>query len=134
MAYVKIWLHCVWGTKYRDRILTEEVRKDLIDHILENARTKNINIDSINGYKDHLHCLICLAPDQTLAKVIQLIKGESSFWMNKNKKIRYKFEWADEYYAASVSKSHLKKVRQYIANQERKHSHPGIHAGVTGGV
>jgi putative transposase len=128
MAYVKIWLHCVWGTKNRDRILTTDVRKDLIDHILENARTKNINIDSINGYKEHLNCLIRLAPDQTLANVIQLIKGESSFWMNKNKKTTVKFEWADEYYAASVSKSHLKRVRQYIANQEMKHNpNKGFH-------
>ena len=93
----------------------------MIRHILENARTKNINIDSINGYKEHLHCLISLAPDLSLAKVIQLIKGESSFWINKNKKTKYKFEWADEYYAASISKSHLKRVRHYIANQEEKH-------------
>lgn len=32
-----------------------------------------------------------------------------------------KFEWADEYYAVSVSESQLQKVRDYIAMQEQHH-------------
>lgn len=85
MAFIKNWLHCVWGTKDRIPYLTNEIRRDIIHHIGSNAREKKIHIDSINGYKDHLHCLISLDPDITLAKVMQLIKGESSFRINKNK-------------------------------------------------
>ena len=51
---------------------------------------------------------------------MQLIKGEASFWINKNKLIQG-FEWADEYFAVSVSESQLYKVREYIANQEEHH-------------
>jgi putative transposase len=57
----------------------------------------------------------------SLSKIIQLIKGESSFWINRHKLIKYKFEWAVEYYAVSVSESHISKVRQYINNQEEHH-------------
>ncbi len=121
MAFVKNWLHCVWGTKNRTPFLTDRIRLDVINHIKANAKEKKIYIDSVNGYKDHLHCLISLDPDCTLAKVMQMIKGESSFWINKNKLTRYKFEWAVEYYAASVSESRLNKVRQYIRNQEDHH-------------
>ena len=32
-----------------------------------------------------------------------------------------KFEWADEYYAISISESHLSRVRAYIINQETHH-------------
>ena len=50
-----------------------------------------------------------------------MIKGESSFWINKNSVIKDKFEWAEEYYGVSVSKSHVKFVREYIKNQEQHH-------------
>lgn len=91
------------------------------NHIRENAKTKDIYIDAINGYSDHCHCLISLGKDQTLQKVMQLVKGESSFWFNKQKLINYKFEWQNEYFALSVSRSVIDKTRSYIANQEVHH-------------
>jgi putative transposase len=50
-----------------------------------------------------------------------LIKGESSFWVNKQKLIDQKFEWQDEYIGLSVSESAVGNVRRYIANQEEHH-------------
>ena len=41
--------------------------------------------------------------------------------MNKNSLIKSKFEYADEYFAASVSESALERVRAYIRNQEVHH-------------
>ena len=52
---------------------------------------------------------------------MQLIKGESSFWINKNNLTKMKFEWQDEYYAVSVSESMIENVRTYIKNQEKHH-------------
>jgi putative transposase len=121
MAYVKIWIHCVWGTKYRIPFLKGKMKQELIHHILTKAKEKGIYIDFLNGYHEHIHCLIRLRPDQTLSKCIQLIKGESSFWINKNRLTRQKFEWAVEYFAASVSEKDLQYVRRYIKNQEEHH-------------
>lgn len=116
MAYVKIWIHAVWGTKNHERVLTKEIRKLLFQHISENAKTKQTYIDFINGDMDHVHCLLALNADMSIAKVIQLIKGESAFWANKNKLIKTRLEWADEYFAVSISESMLDKVREYIKN------------------
>jgi putative transposase len=121
MAYVKNWLHCVWGTKNRAHFLLPERKYEIISHIRTNAGSKGIYIDFLNGYAEHLHCLLLLNCDQTLSKVMQLIKGESSFWINRNKLIKSEFEWADEYYAVSVSESHINVVREYIKNQEEHH-------------
>ncbi len=121
MAYVKNWLHCVWGTKNRLPYLSDEIRDTIITHILSNAKQKNIYIDSLNGYKDHIHCLLSLDPDQTLSKTIQMIKGESSYWINKSKLTKFRFEWAVEYFGISVSESQIQKVRNYIKNQEEHH-------------
>lgn len=122
MAYVKIWLHCVWSTKRRLPRLTAEVLPKLVEHIKSNAKEKGIYIDTINGHREHIHCIISLGPDQTISGVIQLIKGESSFWIKSNRISRYKFEWAVEYYCVSFGESDLDRVRLYIRNQEKHHS------------
>jgi len=57
----------------------------------------------------------------SISKTIQLIKGEASFWTNNVKLVKPKLEWADEYFAVSVSESMLEKVRNYIGNQEKHH-------------
>jgi len=121
MAYIRIWVHAVWGTKNRFPFLTKEINTTVLKHIRENAKEKNIYIDFINGHKEHLHCLISLNHDQSISRVMQLIKGEASYWINKNKITKEKFEWADEYYAVSVSDSQGNKVREYIKNQEEHH-------------
>lgn len=91
------------------------------EHIVQNAKSKQIYINCINGVADHIHLLLGLNADMSVAKIIQLIKGESSFWINKQKMTPSKFEWADEYYAVSVSESQLDKVREYILIQEEHH-------------
>ncbi|MQY77748.1 MAG: hypothetical protein GH151_00910 [Bacteroidetes bacterium] len=84
MSYVRIWVHCVWGTKRAVPFITNTNKNYIIGHIRENAREKDIYVDFINAHKEHIHCLISLNPDQPISKVMQLIKGESSFWINRN--------------------------------------------------
>ncbi len=122
MPFVKVYIHFVWSTKNRVPFLnTASARKQTWQHIKENSIKKNIFIDTINGYDDHCHCLISLATNQTMEKIMQLLKGESSFWINSNHLCQQKFEWQDEYFAVSVSRSHLNAVRNYIRNQENHH-------------
>ena len=102
-------------------MLKDEIRNRVFAHIRENARAKGIHIDFINGYVEHVHCLISLGTDQTIEKVMQLIKGESSFWINKSGLCTTKFGWQDEYFAVSVSESNVPSVRRYIANQDEHH-------------
>ena len=122
MSYLNIWIHFVWATKNRAPLLTKNIRQDIFKHIKANGHLKNIHIDFVNGYVEHVHCLVSLNQKQTIAEVAQLMKGESSFWINKNKLTPEKFEWQDEYFAVSVSEKDVNKVREYIKNQESHHS------------
>jgi len=122
MPFIKVYIHFVWSTKNREPFLySPELRLKVWQHIKENAKVKDIFIDMINGYQEHCHCLISLGADQTMSKIMQLIKGESSFWINKNKLCKEKFEWQDDYFAVSVSESAIAKVREYIKNQGDHH-------------
>ncbi|MBG9374833.1 IS200/IS605 family transposase [Panacibacter sp. DH6] len=122
MPYIKVWIHYVWSVKNRQPILIDKFRDKLFQHIRENAIKKNIYLDRVNGYTDHVHCLISLGSDQTIEKVAQLIKGESSFWFNNKSGFKsHRLEWQDEYFAVSVSESMLDTVRTYIDKQAEHH-------------
>ncbi len=121
MSYIRIWLHCVWTTNKRIPYLNDEIRNEIIMHISNNAKLKDIYIDHINGYHDHLHALISLGKTQTISGVMQNIKGESSFWINKNKLTRLKFGWEDDFYCVSIGMSQLDVLRNYIRNQAQHH-------------
>ena len=127
MPYVDVKIHYVWCTKNRMPFLENmEMRNKVWQHMRDNAKEKGIYIDFINGHKEHCHCLVSLGTHQTIDKVAQLLKGESSYWINKqaafNEHLKSKkFGWQDEYFAVSVSKSMVEKVRNYIKNQEEHH-------------
>jgi len=122
MAQVRIWVHVVWGTKGREPILNNKNKRiDLFKHIKSYAKEKKIYLDFINGEADHVHCLISLACDQNMAQVMKLLKGDSSNFANKVKLFKTEFDWADDYYAVSVSQSHVERVRNYIKKQEEHH-------------
>ncbi|MDP3129181.1 MAG: IS200/IS605 family transposase [Sediminibacterium sp.] len=122
MPYTKVCIHYVWSTKDRVRILTQPLRHLLFDHIRKNAAEKKIHIDRMNGYYEHIHCLVWLKPTQSIDKIAQLLKGESAHWFNNSSGIqKIKLEWQDEYFAVSVSESMVPKLRMYIDNQEIHH-------------
>ena len=122
MSWIRIWVHLVFSTKNREPYLSNpDLRKKVFQHIKQNAELKDIWIDMINGHSEHTHCLISLGRDQSLSKVAQLIKGESSYWINQNKLTKSKFVWQNDYWAVGVSESHLDSIRKYIQEQDIHH-------------
>jgi len=121
MPFLKVWIHAVWSTELRKPLLESSIRGEVFLHIKENGIKKGIYIDRVNGFHDHVHVLFDLPSEISIAKVIQLIKGESSFWINRSGLIRHPFAWQSEYYAASVSDRAVDEVRHYIDHQEQHH-------------
>jgi len=121
MSYVQVWIHGVWGTKNRQPYMDIESRGIICSHIKGYSKEKQILIDTIDGFTDHLHCLFALNADVALSKHLQFFKGESANWVNKNGLFKEQFGWADDYFAASVSKDKLGVVRAYIKNQHQHH-------------
>ena len=122
MSYTQVCIHYVWTTKYRNPVLVMPYRVLLFKHIKENAKIKNILLDRINGYLDHVHCLVWLRPEQTIDGIVQLIKGESANWFNNRSGFEHnRLQWQTNYFALSVSPSVLEKTRAYIDTQELHH-------------
>jgi REP element-mobilizing transposase RayT len=111
----------VWTTKDRVPYLRDQIRDEVISHIRENAKLKDIYVDHINGYNEHLHSIISLGGKQNISDIMQKIKGESSHWINKNKLTKFKFGWQDDFYSVSIGVSQLDNLREYIRNQVYHH-------------
>jgi putative transposase len=82
------------------------------------CKNKEMPAIAIGGMNDHAHILFHLPPTLTLSKAVQLLKANSSKWMNEH---GMKFAWQEGYAAFSVSVSNTPVVAEYIRNQEKHH-------------
>ena len=71
--------------------------------------------------EEHTHILIDLHPTVALADLVKVVKQSSSKWISETNYLPLFEGWASEYFACSVSPSHLEGVRRYIENQESHH-------------
>jgi len=121
-TWSRIWMHYTWSPKDREPILS----KKLIPLLLEHFKSKNpkggeIYVDTVNGIADHIHLLVGLKPTISPSKAANLLKGESSHWINSNDFISQKFAWQEGFGVASVSHSGVQRLRKYILDQEEHH-------------
>ena len=87
------------------RIILPQISLINVDKICENQRNQR----EIK-YKKYNHVISS-----------QCLKGESSHWINKDKFLKNKLQWQDDYFAVSVGESQVERVRAYIRNQEEHH-------------
>ena len=118
-SQVNIFSHLTWTTKESEpHLISEDVLKIILEHISENAKKKNIRIEAIGGAANHVHALVKLPKDKTIANVVMHLKGESSHWIKRNVEGLEHFRWQTGYDARSVNEEGLDIVRHYILNQE----------------
>ena len=76
---------------------------------------------AVNGYKDHVHLLFELHPTKSVSDVMEIVKSNSSRWINELHIFPGKFHWQKGFGAFSYSRSQRNNVIQYIINQQRHH-------------
>ncbi len=120
-TYTQINIHAVFSVKGRENLLTKNFRTNLFKYIagiLNNSKQYSL---AVNGYLDHVHVFFELHPTTPVADVLEIVKANSSKWINKNKFVKGKFAWQSGYGAFSYSRSQRNDIIQYIKNQEDHH-------------
>jgi len=120
-AFVNIYIHAVFATKYRQPLINSKVKQEVYGIVIQEVRKMDCHLIAINGMPDHVHILFKLKPTRNLSYVIKQIKGSSSRKIEAIGIIQG-FKWQVGYGAFSVSKSAVEKVKRYIKNQEKHHS------------
>ena len=120
-SYSRCWIHLIWGTLSRERILNKKAAAGLSRYLFEYAGEQGVymKINFVNP--DHVHALIDLPTRFSIEKMVQLLKGSSSHCVNSSELITGKFAWGRGYGAFSVSHSNVDLVARYIADQEEHH-------------
>ncbi|MEI8091317.1 MAG: IS200/IS605 family transposase [bacterium] len=121
MSYHKIYLHCVFATKYRQKLMHpkyDDVLQKYITGIIQNRQCKML---AINNVEDHLHMLITLHPSYSPAKLMQEVKANSAKFINESHRYTYKFQRQGGYACFSYAQSEVKNVSNYIFKQKEHH-------------
>ncbi len=120
-TYSQVHLQFIFAVKYRAALVAPAWQTDLYKYITGIAQNHNHKVLAINGMPDHIHLLIGMRTTQSIADLMQDVKGSSAKWVNENKLSRQKFEWQEGYGVFSYSASHIPAVVEYILNQQEHH-------------
>ena len=120
-SYSRCWVHLIWATLNRERVLNKRAAASVSCYPRGIRRQKGHLPQSKFVNADHVHALIDLPTAFSIEKVVQLLKGSSSHWINSNHIITGKFAWGRGYGAFSISHSNVDVVMRYIADQEEHH-------------
>jgi putative transposase len=122
-SFVSVHVHCVWSTKNRDPSLHSKLRERLWPYLGGIARENKMTALTIGGAADHVHILVSVPATISVAKAMQLLKGNSSKWIHETFPELRSFEWQEGYGAFSIGVSAIDSTVAYIRNQAEHHRH-----------
>ncbi len=117
----KIYVHVVFSTKSRERVLLSDLASNLHDYMGGILRDLGCASIEINTEPDHAHVLFVLSRTKQLSEVIGELKRGSGVWLQAQRLELRRFHWQNGYGAFSVSQSGIEEVREYIPNQHEHH-------------
>ena len=122
-AKYDIKYHIVWVTKYRYKILNNEIGQRLKLLLIQTCQSRGITILSGHIAKDHVHILVSCSPSLSPSKVVQYLKGRSSrILQSEYPQLRKRYWgqhlWARGYFCATVGTVTEEMIKQYIENHQ----------------
>ena len=117
----RLYYHAVWGTKNRLALIHPAWEKDLYDYIWRRAITLDCIPRAIGGMPDHMHVVISIPPQLSIAALIVQLKGASLHHVNETY-ADGSFQWQAEYGIVSFSESSLPALVEYVDSQKKHHA------------
>lgn len=116
-------LHChiIFSTKDRAPFLGPDLLPRLFAYQGGVLREKGSALIAAGGMPDHVHLLVSLSRETSVAEVVRLVKANSSKWIHETFPDLPTFAWQAGYGAFAVSFSNIESVSRYLANQAEHH-------------
>lgn len=115
--------HIVWITKYRKKVLVGLVSERVRE--LLRGICKEHEVEILKGHisRDHVHLLVSVPPHMSISKLVQYMKGKSSYkLMSENKDISRVFWgrhlWGRGYFVATSGNVTDEVIMEYIKSQD----------------
>ena len=85
--------HIVWITKYRKRVLTGLITEWVRELIRGICKEQEVEILKGHISSDHIHLFLSVPPHLAVSKLVQYLKGKSSYKMLQEDKQLSKLYW-----------------------------------------
>lgn len=120
----RLSVHIVFVTKYRRKVITKEILKDLEKIFKRLCENQKCQLTDFNAESDHCHLLVEMYPDVAPSRLVNTLKTVSSRLIRRDYKEHLgKFYhkpvfWTGAYCIISTGGAPLDLVKQYIESQD----------------
>ncbi len=121
IEYDNIYVHYVFTTIGRQRIIPEKNRERIEKYITGIIKNKRSRLYAIYANPEHVHFLVSRSPSVSDEELATIIADSSESFINENNLAIGKFRWQQSASAFSVSKKDVDRVCKYILSQPEHH-------------
>jgi len=134
----RLHVHLVWCTKYRKGVLVKDVGYRFRDLARQICTDMGVEILSGVVARDHVHLLVSIPPQVSVSKVVQKVKGKTSYKLQREfRGLRKEYwgqrMWARGYFGCSTGNVSDEMVQAYIEahteNEDRFRVEGGFEPG-----
>ena len=113
--------HIVFAPKYRRQVVYQKVKEDIGKILRKLCEIKKVEIIEANACPDHIHMLLKIPPNLSIAQFMGYLKGKSSLMIfDRHANLKYKYGnrhfWCRGYYVDTVGRNE-KAIAEYVKNQ-----------------
>lgn len=126
MAAHRIYVHLTWSTFRRQPMINARTRAFLDEYFRRIAIRERVEIVSLSLLQTHVHVLMCCGPRVDRSRIVQLLKGGSSYAASRQAGNVLGLRWNREYSVTSVSPRLMPKAVDYIQSQDQRHPSEAI--------
>lgn len=117
--------HIVWITKYRKKVMSGVIAERVRELVRQICKENDVEILKGHVSKDHIHLFVSVPPHLSLSKLVQSLKGKSSYkLLSENKELSKQFWgrhlWSRGYFVATSGNVTDEVIMEYIKNQDIK--------------
>jgi REP element-mobilizing transposase RayT len=120
-SFAALYVHFVWSTRGREELIRADWQQRLYAYF-GGILKEGSKLLEAGGVADHVHLLVSLSRQTSVAEAARLLKCNSSGWVHQTFPDLAHFAWQQGYGAFTVSHSALDDVRRYLVNQAQHHS------------
>ncbi len=121
-SLTKLYVHIIFRIKNHECFIRPSEENELYAYIGSIIKSNKSIPILINGVEDHLHILCVMSKNIALAKLVEIIKKNSSRWIKTKGEQYDNFSWQGGYGGFSVSSSLQEKTKAYIRKQKEHHA------------
>ena len=113
--------HIVFAPKFRRKVIYGQLKADIGVILRKLCEEKGVEIIEAEACPDHIHMLVSIPPQLSVAQFVGFLKGKSTLMIfDRHANLKYKYGsrhfWCRGYYVDTVGKNE-KMIAEYIRTQ-----------------